>query len=274
MSRPSASSDAAALLRTPRWIGLTLLLIALTALFAVASSWQYNRAIDQVNAERAANARPEPIDALVPDADQVPPASLGRLAVVSGQYRGDAWVAGRASPSGEPGWWLVCAVDDGSGLLTPVLRGWLAEREPSGPAPWRGQQVTVTGRVSSAENFYTGVEANQPDELVAITNERLAAIWQQPMRAGYLVVAEQHPPLAAGTRGVLCSSAGLDFAQRGERGRVDARDADPSDVRASDADPAAVERGPEGQGQDDNHSGGEDPVQPDIEKIRECGELV
>ena len=198
MSRPSASSDAAALLRTPRWIGLTLLLIALTALFAVASSWQYNRAIDQVNAERAANARPEPIDALVPDADQVPPASLGRLAVVSGQYRGDAWVAGRASPSGEPGWWLVSAVDDGSGLLTPVLRGWLAEREPSGAAPWRGQQVTVTGRVSSAENFYTGVEANQPDELVAITNERLAAIWQQPMRAGYLVLAEQQPPLAAG----------------------------------------------------------------------------
>lgn len=191
---PNARRDALRLVATPKWVLLTLLLIVLTIAFAVASSWQYQRAIDQVNAERAAASQPQPIAALVPDGVSVPAAALGRLAVVQGSYVADAWVPGRASPQGQPGLWLVSAIDDGSGLLTAVLRGWLPTRSvPASPA-----EVAVTGRVSSPENFYQGVAADGFDELVAITDEGLTAIWQQPLRPGYVVLAEQEPALGPG----------------------------------------------------------------------------
>lgn len=191
---PTARRDALRLVATPKWVLLTLLLIVLTIAFAIASSWQYQRAIDQVNAARAAASQPQPIAALVPNGAAVPSAALGRLAVVQGSYVADAWVPGRASPDGEPGVWLVSAVQDGSGLLTAVLRGWLPAREvPAGPS-----EVTVTGRVSSPENFYQGVAADGSDELVAITDEGLAAIWQQVARPGYVVLTEQDPPLGPG----------------------------------------------------------------------------
>jgi surfeit locus 1 family protein len=186
---PTDRSDAVRLLLTPRWILLSLLLVGLTIAFAFASSWQYQRAIDQVNAERAAASVPQPIAELVPDDQGVPGSSLGRLAEVEGSYVADAWVTGRASAAGEPGVWLVSALDDGSGLLTAVLRGWLPER---GPVPG-ATAVLVTGRVSSQENFYQSVNPPGPDELVAITEAGLADIWQQPTRSGYVVLVEQQP---------------------------------------------------------------------------------
>ncbi len=197
MSAPPRS-EVLRLLATPRWLALTLLLVALSVLFAVASTWQYQRAIDQVNTERAAASVPQPIETLVPAGPDVPAESLGRVGVVSGSYVADAWVTGRLSPSGEPGVWLMSAVDDGSGLLTPVLRGWLPTRSEPGEDRPRSGPVTVTGRVSSAENFYTEVAAGGPDELVAITDERLAEVWQQPLRPGYLVLVEQEPGPTAG----------------------------------------------------------------------------
>ncbi len=186
--------DALRLLWTPKWVGLTLLVLVASIVFAAASSWQYQRAMDQVTAQRATAEAPQPVETLVPDGSQVPSGSLGRLAVVQGAYVADAWVTGRASPDGEPGVWLVSAVDDGSGLLTPVLRGWLAQKAPQQPASG-DPDVVVTGRVSSSENFYTGIPAAGRDELVAITTQGLAEIWQQPLRAGYLVLTEQVPAL-------------------------------------------------------------------------------
>ena len=168
-------------------------------MFAFASSWQYQRAIDQVNAARAAAAIPQPIAELVPDGSEVPAPSLGRLAEVEGTYVAEAWVPGRASVAGEPGVWLVSALDDGSGLLTAVLRGWLPQRGPV-PGP---SEVALTGRVSSEENFYQSVSPPAPDELVAITDSGLAEIWRQPVRPGYLVLVEQEPaPGAAGPQPV------------------------------------------------------------------------
>jgi surfeit locus 1 family protein len=187
--RDSTRNDAVRLLLTPRWILLSLLLVGLTIAFAVASSWQYQRAIDQVNAERAAASVPQPVAELVPDDQGVPASSLGRLADVEGSYVADAWVPGRASVAGEPGVWLVSALDDGSGLLTAVLRGWLPQRGAV-PGP---TEVAVTGRVSSPENFYQSVSPPGPDELVAITDEGLADIWRQPTRSGYVVLVEQQP---------------------------------------------------------------------------------
>lgn len=192
---PTTQREALRLLLTPRWVLLSLLLVGLSIGFAAASSWQYQRAIDQVNAERAAAAQPQPVEELVPAGDEVPPASLGRLAVAEGAYTADAWVVGRSSPDGAPGVWLVSALDDGSGQLTAVLRGWLPQRGPV-PGP---TDVQVSGRVSSPENFYESVAAPGPDELVAITDEGLAAIWRQPVRPGYLVLVEQQP--AAGPAG-------------------------------------------------------------------------
>ena len=180
-------------LRTPKWIALTLLVLVLSVAFAVLSSWQYQRAMDQVTAQRAAAATPEPIAELVPGEDLVPNDSLGRAALVAGQYTAHAWVPGRAAPDGRPGVWLVSGVDDGSGLLTAVLRGWLPQRSEE---PTQAEQVVeVAGRVSSPENFYASVGAAAPDEVVSITDDSLQQVWQQPTRAGYVVLSEQDPAL-------------------------------------------------------------------------------
>ena len=88
------------------------------------------------------SASPEPMATLVPeDADEVPSDSLGRAAVATGQYVADAWVAGRMSAEGAPGVWLVSALDDGSGVLTAVLRGWLPQRAETGSNGIPGHQL-------------------------------------------------------------------------------------------------------------------------------------
>jgi cytochrome oxidase assembly protein ShyY1 len=189
---PFTPAEVIGQLATARWVALTLLVLLASVLFAVASNWQYHRAIAAVDARRAEAAQPVPIADLVPvDVSEVPNAALGRPAVVVGQYQEQAWVAGRAAPDGRPGYWLVSGMDDGSDVLTAVLRGWLPAKEaPAGTA-----DVEVTGRVHSDENFYVGVPGQAPDEAVAITNGNLEAIWDRPVRPGYLVLSEQVPPL-------------------------------------------------------------------------------
>lgn len=191
MPRNRPSGSLARLLLTPKWIGLTLLVIGVSALFAFASTWQYTRALDQVNAQRVANARPAPIGELVPAAGELPNSSLGRTAALSGRYTAHVWVPGRASAAGEPGVWLVSGLDDGSGVLTAVLRGWLPQpRLPDDPGP-----VTVAGIVSSEENFYPEAAPTGPGEVATITDAGLAAAFDQPVRPGYVVLTEQEPNL-------------------------------------------------------------------------------
>lgn len=205
---PRSTKGFPALLVTPRWLGITAAVLALSVLFAFASSWQYHRAIDQVNAARAVASQPEPIESLIPlDDAKVPDDSLGRLASTAGSYVADAWVVQRQSPDGLPGVWLVSALDDGSGTLTPVLRGWLPERTST---PSSGEQVAVIGRVSSPENFYADIAAAADDELVAITGQRLAQLWDKPVRAGYVVLTEQQPGLQPGDPEPVKSVFGTD----------------------------------------------------------------
>lgn len=189
-------NEVIALLLTGKWVALSLLVVALSILFAAASSWQYTRAYHQVESLRVARSQPAPIGELVPAQGSVPSSSLGRIAVVEGSYVDDAWVQGRTSPDGQPGVWLLSAVDDGSGTLTAVLRGWLPSQQP--PTTGSGGEVSVTGRVSSPENFYSGAAADGPDRLVAITDEQLREIWGPNVRSGYVVLAQQDPPPAAG----------------------------------------------------------------------------
>lgn len=189
---PHDRAEVWAQLRSPRWLILTVVVVAASVGFGFASHWQYQRAVAQVDAQQAAASVPVPLADLVPTQGEVPSASLGRMAEVSGEYVADAWVVNRAAPDGTPGVWLVSALDDGSGILTAVLRGWLPTAQSPG-----NQTVGVQGRVSSDENFYTDVAAPGPDELVAITNEGLAQIWQQPVRPGYVVLVAQEPVLTA-----------------------------------------------------------------------------
>lgn len=211
MNSRRRSSDAIRMLATPKWVGISVLVILASVIFAAASSWQYGRAMDQVNAQRATASVPVPIDALAGGGGDVPAESLGRLAVVTGRYVADAWVVHRASGDGEPGYWLMSALDDGSGTLTAVLRGWVPERPDASQAA-AGGTVAVTGRVSSPENFYTNVAPAGADELVAITSERLTEIWHEPIRPGYLVLTAQEPALAPGDPVPVKSVFGEDAA--------------------------------------------------------------
>lgn len=185
-------------MRTPKWIGLTLFLLVLTVAFAWLSQWQFDRATAQVAASRANGALPAPIADLVPATGEVPSGSLGRLVELEGRYVDHVWISSRASAQGEPGRWLVSALDDGSGSVTAVVRGWLPpEAElPGAESPGSGQ-VWARGRVHSDENFYTETLDPASRTQVAIVSPILSQVWDLPTRPGYVVLTDQRPELGS-----------------------------------------------------------------------------
>lgn len=181
-----------ATLRTPRWILLSLLVLVLSVAFALLSNWQWNRATSTIEADRAATQEPAALAQLQPDALVAPSAVVGRMAEVSGVYRENLRIGNRLAAHGERGDWIVSGLDDGSGRLVAVLRGWV----PTGSAvPEQSDPVTVLGRIHTDQNFYSGAGNGGPPQV--ITNDALAQYWRQPVRQGYLVLDGQIPELTA-----------------------------------------------------------------------------
>lgn len=178
-------------LRRPRWIALTAFLVLLIVAFSLLSRWQFQRATLQMQAAEAGLAQPQSVDSLVPTSPPLPDSSLGRLVILAGEYVEHSWVSGRSAPDGSAGRWLVSALDDGSGAVTAVVRGWMPDDSivpPSGV-------VRVTGRVHADEHFYSGLTARGADEVATITSPGLQEQWRTPTRPGYVVLTGQVPAL-------------------------------------------------------------------------------
>lgn len=138
------------LLRTPRWIGFTSVVIVAILAFGLLSMWQWNRA-EQRDAERAAMVAAMAADPLDwPDAvEQVRSGADWVPVRLSGEYRVEAQAVVRKRPlDARNGFWVMTALDTPFGPAW-VNRGWIAAggdalSTPDIPAPPPGT-VTVDG---------------------------------------------------------------------------------------------------------------------------------
>ena len=178
------------LLRTPKWIGLTALALALIAGCGALGVWQWTRAQDVLAAERAALEVPAPVVDLAPVGDGLPADGVGRRATASGSY-GTAvlYVTDRAL-DGVRGFWVLSPLDLADGTVVPVMRGWLPERDPVQTGP-----VSVQGVLQPMEDFYAGSTA-KGDVIVAMTHDEMVAAWGPQVRSGVLFLTGQQPALS------------------------------------------------------------------------------
>lgn len=149
------------LLRTRRWAGFTLLVVAAIVGFGLLSRWQWSRADEKrVEAQTLAAesaAAPLPIDEVVAAAsvDRLPGADSGlewRVVTLSGRYEAEAQVLVRKRPlDGRNGMWVLAPLRTDDGAVVWVNRGWVqaegnATAAQAVPPPPSGD-VEVTGRL-------------------------------------------------------------------------------------------------------------------------------
>ena len=205
-------SEVWAVLRTPRWIGLTALVVLALALCTLGGVWQWTRTQDILAVERAALAEPVPVQDLTAVGQSLPGESVGRRVVAVGRYDGgqQRYVANREL-DGRAGLWVVAPVVLEDGSRVAVLRGWVAREQPAVDAPPDGP-VRVSGVLQPAETFYSGAPDLTDGRLVAITDEVLARLWGASVRPGMVVLTEQAPPSPLGPSPVSPSVRAADVS--------------------------------------------------------------
>jgi len=142
-------------LRQPKWAALTVLLLFVVPVSALAARWQYNRWEERraLNAAVSTNtaAPVVPLSSLVQPGAPLPTGTEWRVVTATGTYDPAGQVLVRKQPlGGENGFIVVTPLVTPDGVL-PVQRGWIgaagdARTAPTVPPPPPGQ-VSVTGRV-------------------------------------------------------------------------------------------------------------------------------
>ncbi len=194
-ARPSGG-DLLRLAVTPKWLGLLVALGAFIAVCVVAGQWQWARTQEVLEAERAAQSAPIPVEDVAGAEESLPNGQVGRPVVAVGEYlaEGQARVLHR-SLQGEPGIWVLTPMRLADGSIVGIVRGWLASDAAAGIEPPQGT-VTVTGVMHPDEKFYPEAEL-EPGTAVSISSAREAERWGSPTRAGYVVLSEQDPALTS-----------------------------------------------------------------------------
>lgn len=182
-------------LLTPRWIGFTLLALAVVGAFGVLSHWQWDRAHrDEASAAAASAPAPVPLVQLAPGTTPVEPAAYGRAVTVSGRY--DA-ASQRLVPRGSTYFVIVALRPDGGGPAVPVVRG-TAVQGPV-PAPPAGP-VTVTGWLQPYDGD-PGVQPSDADlpagQLARIARSALGPVMGPELSGGWLALTAQVPAAPA-----------------------------------------------------------------------------
>lgn len=192
--RPSRAAAMLRLARTPRWLLLLGLLIALIVGATLLGRWQWERTQDILAAERAAAAEPIPVEqALEGAAEELPSESIGRPVTAVGRYDVARQVAvPNRSLDGNPGSWIVTGMRLADGSLVPVLRGWVAADDAASTVVPEGE-VTISGVLQPDEIFYADAPVT-PDSVAAISRESLGQAWGEDVPPGFIVLAEQTPP--------------------------------------------------------------------------------
>jgi cytochrome oxidase assembly protein ShyY1 len=197
-------------LRSPRWIGLGLLMTLLAAVMVGLGFWQLSRfhqrsAInDRIDA--GSSASPVPLSSLLPAPGSDPAASVVWTRVtVTGTYDASHQILARARTVGDNvGFEVLTPLVLPSGDAVLIDRGWIppassgsATAAPSVPAVPPGQ-VTVTGRLHAPESRASAPEPFAGGLAVRrIAPSSLASALPYPLYGGYVTMDSQVPPAAS-----------------------------------------------------------------------------
>jgi cytochrome oxidase assembly protein ShyY1 len=178
--------------RSPRMIGLLVLLLAIAAVCGRLGMWQLDRA------RQGAAERPDvPVAAaltgvLAPQA-AFPGDLAGRVVTARGAF-GDDEVMVTRHLDGVPGVLVVSPlVVEETGAVLAVVRGWAPDAAQAAEVPAPPGVVDVRGRLEPGE------AAREADgEVTAISPAQLVNRWGGPMYSGYLVLEDVSPAQAPG----------------------------------------------------------------------------
>ncbi|ADG90211.1 SURF1 family protein [Thermobispora bispora] len=192
-------------LATPRWVGLTLLLIVLIPAFYFLGKWQYSRyearsaASERISANLKAD--PVPLERLDRIGGSVPKENAYRRVTATGRYDpAHELVVRLRSQNGRPGFYVVTPLVTGDGAVL-VNRGWVpvgatAETPPEVPPAPTGE-VTVTGWLLPSETEEsTGIKnlsGLPPGQIVLINTEEIGKGLPYRLYGGFVQLAEQRP---------------------------------------------------------------------------------
>lgn len=193
-------------LLTPRWLALHVATIAAIAGTLLLGSWQMRAYAEQEERDRVAaanlaeDAPTAPIDEIAPAGQGLTVDAVSRPATVSGRYDPPATLLlpGREL-DGRAGWYVVTPLVSDDQTVTPVLRGWVADRfDPAVEPPAGG--VDVTGSVQALETDADAAPvqpgALAPDEVAALTSVALFRTYPYPpatVRQMLLVLTDEDP---------------------------------------------------------------------------------
>lgn len=179
------------LARTPKWIGLAIIAIAIVVACVLLGRWQYEQTFNIIQAEQFARAQPVDVEqAVTPEG--LPDESIGRPVTATGTYlaAGQVTILHR-SLDGEPGVWILTPMQLPSGAIVGVLRGWLPSEQAAGAQPPTGP-VEVSGLLHPDEPFYADA-VSEPGTALAISSQRLRQAWGPQTREGFIMLTGQAP---------------------------------------------------------------------------------
>lgn len=187
------------MLLTPKWIGLTVLLVVVVAGCVVLGAWQWGR-IQQgrVIVQPSSDVR-VPVTDLFAPGEPLPSAAVGVPVTVSGRYDPAAQllVPGRRQDEAA-GYWVLTPLVTGGGDLIPVVRGWSPTAAGPALAPPSGR-VLIEGRLlaSEGEGLRRQSSVALPDGQVEIVNTaELLSLWEGDLYQGFVALSDQDPTSA------------------------------------------------------------------------------
>ena len=187
----SSAAEMLRLARTPKWIGLGLVALAIVAACILLGRWQYDQTFNIIQAERYAQAQAVDVEqAVTPEG--LPDESIGRPVTATGAYVASGQVAIlHRSLDGAPGVWILTPLELSGGAIVGVLRGWLPSVQSPGAEPPRGT-VEVAGLLHPDEPFYADA-VTEPGTALAVSSSRMREAWGPRTLDGFIMLTGQMP---------------------------------------------------------------------------------
>ena len=183
--------------RSPRMLGILLVLLAIAAVCARLGAWQLDRA--QESARQAEAAHAAETAAAVPLGDVLAPQSTftgladRRLVVATGRFGQDEVLVPDRPREGEDGLLVVTPfVVADTGATLAVVRGWVPEAGDAAAAPAPTGEATVTGVLQVGEPAHDDV-ALPAGQVAAVSPAALVNRWGGPVYTGYLILTGVEP---------------------------------------------------------------------------------
>lgn len=183
--------------RSPRMLGVLLVLLAIAAVCARLGAWQLDRAQESARQAEAAQSA-EAADA-VPLGDVLAPQATftgvadRRLVAAQGRFGPDEVLVPGRERDGETGLFVVTPfVVAETGATLAVVRGWVPDAADAADAPAPAGDATVTGVLQVGEPAHDDVAL--PDgQVAAVSPAALVNRWGGPMYTGYLILTDVEP---------------------------------------------------------------------------------